>query len=222
MDAAVSTGRLDYAAGMGYDSAATRARLLDAAYAEFVERGLAGARVERIATDAAANKQAIYAYFGSKAALFDAVLDTRLGILSDLVPFTPDDLPGYIGALFDQLAADPGLVRLTQWKALEQSVATAPEIESHRSKAAALAGTNNLTPEQGMDLMMITLAIAQAWSLTPDALRHGAQDDETERRLRHRRAVVHAVTATVGALTNQPDSRAVDRHLGPERPDRVR
>ena len=33
---------------MAYDSAATRAPLLDAAYAEFSERGLAGARVERI------------------------------------------------------------------------------------------------------------------------------------------------------------------------------
>jgi AcrR family transcriptional regulator len=45
--------------GLPYDSA-TRARLLDAAYAEFSERGLAGARVERIAAVASANKQAIY------------------------------------------------------------------------------------------------------------------------------------------------------------------
>lgn len=51
---------------MAYDSAATRARLLDAAHAEFAERGLAGARVDRIAAAAQANKQAIYAYFGSR------------------------------------------------------------------------------------------------------------------------------------------------------------
>jgi AcrR family transcriptional regulator len=82
---------------MAYDSAATRAPLLDAAYAEFSERGLAGARVERIAAVAWANKQAIYAYFGSKAGLFDAVIAARLGLLSDTVPFTPDDLPGYAG-----------------------------------------------------------------------------------------------------------------------------
>ena len=55
---------------MAYDSAATRARLLDAAHSEFAERGLAGARVDRIAAAAQANKQAIYAYFGSKEQLF--------------------------------------------------------------------------------------------------------------------------------------------------------
>src|SRR5215207_9086638 len=105
---------------MSYDSEATRRRLLDAAYAEFAARGLAGARVDRIAAEAGANKQAIYAYFKSKDGLFDAVLENRLGILADKVPFTPDDLPGYVGALFDQLVADPELVRLTQWKALER------------------------------------------------------------------------------------------------------
>src|ERR1700742_952482 len=109
---------------MAYNSAATRARLLDAAYAEFVELGFAGARVGRIATAAAANKQAIYAYFGSKEALFDAVLGDRLQVLADVVPFTPDDLPGYIGALFDALTDDPGLLRLTQWKALERPEAS--------------------------------------------------------------------------------------------------
>jgi len=77
---------------MPYDSAATRARLLDAAYREFSDQGLAGARVDRIAAAARANKQAIYAYFGSKEDLFDAVLTHRLGELADAVPLTPDDL----------------------------------------------------------------------------------------------------------------------------------
>ena len=37
---------------------------------EFSAYGIAGARVDRIASAAKANKQAIYAYFGSKDALF--------------------------------------------------------------------------------------------------------------------------------------------------------
>src|ERR1700754_2988491 len=106
---------------MSYDSAATRARLLEAAYREFSERGLAGARVDRIAAAARANKQAIYAYFGSKEGLFEAVLADRMSDLSDTVPFTPEDLPGYAGALFDALEASPELLRLTSWRALERT-----------------------------------------------------------------------------------------------------
>jgi AcrR family transcriptional regulator len=183
-----------------YDSAATRARLLDAAYAEFVERGLAGARVERIASAASANKQAIYAYFGSKNALFDAVLDTRLSVLADLVPFTPDDLPGYIGALFDQLVADPDLVRLTQWKALERPDASPAELKAHLTKATDLASAHGRTIEQGMDVMMITLAVALAWSTTAPTTRNPDRDDLAGRLRRHRSAVVRSVTAVADAL----------------------
>jgi AcrR family transcriptional regulator len=189
---------------MAYDSAATRARLLDASYAEFVERGLAGARVDRIATAAAANKQAIYAYFGSKDALFDAVLDARLRVLADLVPFTPDDLPGYIGALFDQLVADPGLIRLTQWKALERPDASATELEAHLAKANELADTHRSTPERGMDAMMLTLALAQSWNLTAPAIRNPGNEAPAARRDRHRTAVVTAATAVVAALLETP------------------
>jgi len=185
---------------MAYDSAATRSRLLDAAYVEFVERGLAGARVDRIASAAAANKQAIYAYFGSKDALFDAVLDARLRVLADLVPFTPRDLPKYAGALFDQLDADPGLVRLTQWKALERPGASDGELAAHLDKARALADAHATTPEAGMDAMMFALAAAQSWSFTAGSIRNPAGDAEVTRKARHRAAMVDAVAAASSTL----------------------
>jgi AcrR family transcriptional regulator len=187
---------------MAYDSAATRARLLEAAYAEFVERGLAGARVERIATAAAANKQAIYAYFGSKQALFDAVLEARLRVLADLVSFTPEDLPGYVGALFDQLVADPGLMRLTQWKALERPEASQSELEAHLTKAKSLAASHRSSLEDGMDALMLTLAIAQAWSLTAPAIRNPDGDDTAARLKQHRNAVIRSATAIASELLN--------------------
>src|ERR1700761_7077700 len=124
---------------MAYDSAATRARLLSAAHDEFALVGFAGARVDRISAAAGANKQAIYAYFGSKEALFDAVLQSRLTVLADAVPFTPDDIPGYAGALFDELTSEAGLQRLTQWKALERPEASAAELAGHLSQAQAIA-----------------------------------------------------------------------------------
>ena len=43
-----------------------------------------------------------------------------LGVLTDAVPFSADDLAGYAGALFDHMIAHPDMVRLTMWKLLER------------------------------------------------------------------------------------------------------
>ena len=59
----------------GRDAEATKARILQAAKAEFARLGLAGARVDEIADKAAANKRMIYHYFGSKERLFQLVLE---------------------------------------------------------------------------------------------------------------------------------------------------
>jgi AcrR family transcriptional regulator len=53
----------------------TQERIHAAATAAFAERGFDGARVESIARHAGVNKQLIYHYFGSKDALFTAVLE---------------------------------------------------------------------------------------------------------------------------------------------------
>ena len=54
---------------------ATRQKLLAAALLEFSEKGLAGARVDEIATRAGANKRMLYAHFGSKEELWLVVLE---------------------------------------------------------------------------------------------------------------------------------------------------
>jgi AcrR family transcriptional regulator len=53
----------------------TRARILDAATREFARYGLGGARVDRIAERAGANKRMLYYYFGDKDGLFLAALE---------------------------------------------------------------------------------------------------------------------------------------------------
>jgi AcrR family transcriptional regulator len=57
------------------DPEGTRARILGAATREFARFGLGGARVDRIARRAGANKRMLYYYFGDKDALFLAVLE---------------------------------------------------------------------------------------------------------------------------------------------------
>jgi AcrR family transcriptional regulator len=105
---------------MPRDSTATKARILEAATAEFAAYGLAGARVDRLAERAGANKQLIYAYFGSKEALFDATMALHIERLLDAVPFDARDLPSYAVGLFDFGLAHPELVRLLQWHRLER------------------------------------------------------------------------------------------------------
>jgi AcrR family transcriptional regulator len=55
----------------------TRQSILDSATAEFARYGLGGARVDRIATRARANKRMLYYYFGDKEGLFLAALEDR-------------------------------------------------------------------------------------------------------------------------------------------------
>src|SRR6202012_1032910 len=119
---------------------------------------------------------------------------------ADALPFAPDDLPGYIGALFDALTGDPGLLRLTQWKALERPGSSPAELEAHLAKASALAGARGASTEQGMDVLMIALAAAQAWSTTAEAIRNPDGGAEPARRARYRAALVQSTTAVAQAL----------------------
>src|SRR5216684_3685384 len=82
-----------------HDSAATKRRLLLAATHEFTERGIAGARVDRIALAARSNKRLIYDYFVDKDGLFDAVMNAHIDLIVEAVPIDAADLPGYAGRL---------------------------------------------------------------------------------------------------------------------------
>ena len=57
------------------DPAKNQERILKAATAEFARHGLGGARVDRIAVRAGANKRMLYYYYGNKEALFLAVME---------------------------------------------------------------------------------------------------------------------------------------------------
>src|SRR5690349_13558588 len=53
----------------------TRERILAAAFREFADKGLDGARVDEIAARAGVNKGMLYHYFGNKERLFQAALE---------------------------------------------------------------------------------------------------------------------------------------------------
>jgi TetR/AcrR family transcriptional regulator len=59
----------------------TRDRILDAAHSVFLRKGTAGGRTQEIAAEAGVNKALVHYYFGTKAALADAVFERALGAL---------------------------------------------------------------------------------------------------------------------------------------------
>ncbi|MGW7455067.1 TetR family transcriptional regulator [Streptomyces sp. NPDC054787] len=184
---------------MARDSSATKARLLDAAFSEFAAYGIAGARVDRIAETAQANKRLIYVYYGNKEQLFDAVLQRALETGSESVPFDAEDLPGYVGAVFDHLVARPDLMRLVQWKQLERPGTTDAEAESYRGKITAVERAQRaglIDPAlDPADLLALVMGLAQAWTGTVDGTAAGGPGDAwpPERLTRHRETVVESV-----------------------------
>ena len=101
------------------DAEATKARIFEAATEEFAAYGIAGARVDRIAQHAQANKQLIYAYFGDKRKLFYKVLDKALVQVAEMVSTDITDLDRWVDEHIDYHNKHPEFLRLLMWEALE-------------------------------------------------------------------------------------------------------
>ena len=158
------------------DAEATRQRLLDAATEEFAARGIAGARVDRIAHAAGANKAQIYHYFGSKDALFEAVFDRVVEATLRETPIDPTDLPEYAGRLFDRYQRHPEIQRLATWYRLERSDGTDPIeaiVASNAAKVKAIAEAQRAgrltTRFEPAVLLGLVLTLSGTWSsMTPE------------------------------------------------------
>jgi TetR/AcrR family transcriptional regulator len=101
------------------DAERTRRAILDAAEIEFAAKGLAGARVDVIAEEAAANKRMLYYYFGSKDELYVAVLERAYGAmrarekdlkLADIEPLTA--IQKLVEFKFDYYGENPRIIPL--------------------------------------------------------------------------------------------------------------
>ena len=97
----------------------SRERLLAAAAAEFAARGFAGANVDRIAKAARLNKAMIYYHFGSKAALYRAILVDMFDDVGRRVrevaaaDISPDEkIRGFVAAIAEAAAAHPHFPRI--------------------------------------------------------------------------------------------------------------
>ncbi|MFD8270590.1 TetR family transcriptional regulator [Streptomyces flaveolus] len=170
------------------DPEATKARIFEAAVAEFARHGIAGARIDRIAAEAKANKQLIYAYYGNKGELFASVLEKKMLDLAISVPVDPDDIEGWIDRLLDYHAAHPELLRLLFWEGMEYGTAELPhEAERQEHYARKVAAVRD-GQERGVvtdaipapDLLFLLVAMANWASVMPQMKRILVGGDDTD------------------------------------------
>lgn len=191
------------------DGDASRRRLLEAATEEFAAHGLAGARVDRIAASAQVNKQQMYAWFGSKDGLFDAVFAAQLDRIVDAVPFTAGDLPGYAVALYDSYLTDPEIIRLVGWNRLER-VPVGDLLAGHGAltepKRLALEQAQRdglVVAEMSADLVYaMVIGLAGSWSPLSGTLTAAADDDQDAHD--RRRAALHAAVGRAFGTSARP------------------
>jgi AcrR family transcriptional regulator len=184
------------------DGQATRRRILEAAAAEFSAYGIAGARVERIATAAQANKAQLYAYFGNKDQLFDAVWADRVKLVLTVASLDGDDLVRYAVDLYDAFVARPELIRLGTWVRLERTPAghLLPEEvrdELYRKQAVTDAQQRGTIRSDlsAFDVFALVAALAMTWS--PATPTYAASAEESEAVHEQRREILASAVRRV-------------------------
>ena len=108
----------------------TRGKILAAAETEFSEKGLYGARVDDIVRSAGVNKSMLYAYFGSKEALYKTVLEAvyqRLNQWEAPIIACANELDGQeairklVNLYFAYLRENETYVRMVMWENLHRA-----------------------------------------------------------------------------------------------------
>lgn len=173
------------------DPEATKARIFDAALAEFARHGVAGARVDRIAAEAKANKQLIYAYFGNKAELFSRILRKVMLDLAAAVPVDADDIEGWIDRVIDYHVEHPEVLRLLFWEGLEYGSTELPDETGRRNHYREKIAVIQDGQDRGVitdaipagDLLFLLIALANWAAVVPQMRRIvvGAEHDDRER-----------------------------------------
>ena len=153
----------------------TKQDILVSARTEFCEFGLDGARVDRIAKRAAANKRLLYHYFGNKEALYSAVLldaykEIREGERElHLVELAPAEaMRKLVGFTFDHFRRHPWFIRLLATENIQRAefVKKISDIKALHSpiveqlRAVLAAGQKAKLFRRGVDPIHLYISIA--------------------------------------------------------------
>lgn len=183
---------------MAWDTEATRRGLLAAAVLEFSEHGFAGARIDRISLRAGVNRERLYAYFGNKRQLFEAVLADQLVSILDGVPVAGlgiEAAADFAGRYFDACRLNPALPRLVFWEGLELThpIDVATRTSRARAKAYELEQCiDGLSAAAADELLLIIVTLSHAWFASPNValIIVGGDDQQYENRRNRIRTIV--------------------------------
>ena len=180
----------------------TRRRILEAARVEFAAHGLAGARIDRIARNASASKERLYAYYRHKAELFSAVLELNLIEFANAVrQGAGQTLPEFAGALYDHAVTHPDYLRMIDWANLEGQEAINPPLtlinDFHAERlrgVIALQEAGSVDPSWDPDhLNALVFGIVSCWIHEPASALAAGTVPDAETLSARRASVVRAV-----------------------------
>jgi AcrR family transcriptional regulator len=147
------------------DPERTVADILEVATREFAEKGLSGARIDAIAEAMRTSKRMIYYYFGSKEALYLAVLEESYrriraieseAHLDDLAP--EDALRKLVGHTVDYQWAHPEFVRLVQSENIHRAAYLSQSKTIRKLNATAIDGLKRVI-ERGQKAKVFRIGI---------------------------------------------------------------
>ncbi|MEC5184565.1 AcrR family transcriptional regulator [Cryobacterium sp. MP_3.1] len=200
--------RVDSPSGLSpKEPAPTRQRILEAARVEFAAYGLAGARIDRIARNASASKERLYAYYRHKADLFSAVLELNLiEFASAVEQGAGESLPEFAGALYDHSVAHPEYLRMIDWANLEgQDLINPPlalieDFHAERVRAViALQAGGSVDASWDPDhLNALVFGIVSCWIHEPAAALAADQAADPATVAARRASAVRAVERLIG------------------------
>ncbi|MFC8182082.1 MULTISPECIES: TetR/AcrR family transcriptional regulator [Nocardiaceae] len=196
---------------MAWDIEGTKRSLLEAGTGEFATHGLAGARVDRIASAAGISKERIYQYFGNKQALFSAVLNKELSTSLTAVAITghgPSALADYARRRFDYQRANPSLTRLLFWEGLEREPFHADESRREHARnlvGEARAAVPELSEADAQEILITIITLVDGWVALQATDRQiaGLPSDENARAERRREFIVEAVRSVTSTLVGR-------------------
>jgi AcrR family transcriptional regulator len=186
-----------------------RRRILDAAYREFANKGMKGARTREIAAAAGVNIAMVHYYFGSKEKLYWKVTRPVFRTLVESLKstLTADDDPvsrveALVDAYFDFLKKHPDFPRLVLWETLtggknlkmifqgilkDEKIALADEIAMMFRSAGETGMFVSVDPAQAMvSLVGLCVFPFAARDIIQIVFRESALDEEfIEERRRH-------------------------------------
>ena len=172
-----------------YDRAESAKLLLEASGIEFAQNGIGGARIDKIAERAGVNKASIYTYFGNKEDLFAAVLEARLGELAEQVVVRSDDVPAYLGELFDFLCEHPEIVRLYEHEGMHYSPTEIPDFDKrekyHNYRVSVIREAAEGEDPDARSIFLSLIGMAYWFIAAPQVVRmvYGPLDDAEVKKL---------------------------------------